>query len=391
MTLTEVWINPIGIARLNGCCHVRPSVPVLWPLQDLPESTITIAVAPRTPHVPAIVFPESTRTIGTTTEEVTAGVVARAIVTILRISSKRSCVELAPETVRTSGILRLRHRRQSAKVATTTEKIVEGTIAIAEIVTGITAATTTRMILRQDAITSNGTGAIASRHRDPSIVEDRRTTMAAGIAAIITVRRSTVTDRTIRNRTRDLHAAGMMRRLAGRNRTAGSTTRIRAPTGSTRINASSSGITMTTREVTPITTVADDPEVAGKAQTKVPETGTAANPRKTWTSRGTNSPDGSGMSPIEAECSAVTPIKVPRCIITTARWTAAVATWTVEDAAVAASDPRTGTASTVPSRIWPTSRCSTSTSITIRRSNKWAAKVLQCHHAAPAACNPTHN
>uniref|UniRef100_A0A8D8ALH0 (northern house mosquito) hypothetical protein n=1 Tax=Culex pipiens TaxID=7175 RepID=A0A8D8ALH0_CULPI len=313
----------------------------------------------------------------------------------IRRPSKRSCVERGPGTVRTNGI-RPRRPRLGRFAVTTTVKIVLVTSVIVEVDT-ITAVTNTRMILRRDVITWNGIGAvIVNLHRGTLIaVGHRRKIEERGTAEIITVHRSTATVlRTIRNRTsRDRPATGRTSH-AGRKRTAGSTTKI-VPTGSTAINAHrrNSGNTTITPEDTP-TTTAEDVRVAGKVptRTRARATGTA-NPRKTWTLAGhdTSWPADSATFPIVAACSVGTRTRDrPPCITTIARWTVAVATWTGE-AAADASDHPTGTASTVLSKIWPTSRCNTNTNIIIRTDR---IKVLRCSINLAAACHlptPTHN
>lgn len=351
-------------------------------------------VARRTPRVQRVIdFHGNDRTIVTSTMIGAADHVSGNI----RRPSKRSCVERGPGTVRTNGI-RPRRPRLGRFAVTTTGKIVLATSVIAEVDT-ITAVTNTRMILRRDVTTWSGIGAvIVNLHRGISIAEDlRRKIEERGTAEITTGHRSTATVlRTIRNRTsRDLPATGRTNH-AGRKRTAGSTTKI-VPTGSTAINAHrrNSGNTTITPEDTP-TTTAEDVRVAGKVptRTRARATGTA-NPRKTWTLAGhdTSWPADSATFPTVGACSVGTRTRDrPQCITTIARWTAAVATWTGE-AAADASDHLTGTASTVLSKIWPTSRCNTNTNIIIRTD---PIKVLRCNISSnlAAACRlptPTHN
>lgn len=347
-------------------------------------------VVRRTPRVQRVIdFHGNDRTIVTSIMTGAADLVSENI----RRPSKRSCVELGPGTVHTSGI-RPRRPRQGRFAVTTTVKIALVTSVTAEVDT-ITAVTNTRMILRRDVTTSSGTGAVIVNHRGTSIAADlRRKIEARGTVEIITGHRSTATDlRTIRNRTsRDRPGTGRTSH-AGRKRTAGSTTKI-VPTGSTAINAHrrSSGNTTITPVDTP-TTTAEDGRVAGKVptRTRARATGTA-NPRKTWTLAGhdTSWPADSATFPIVGACSVGTRTRDrPQCITTIARWTAAVATWTGE-AAADASDHPTGTASTVLSKIWPTSRCNTNTNIIIRTD-------LRCNissNLAAVACHlptPTHN
>lgn len=360
----EGWISQIDIDRLNDCFHVQRSVHVPWPRQDLQESTITIVVVRRTPLGPEIAFRGNIRTIDTSMAMVVEA--GHAIATIRRTHNKRLSVELELETVRTSDIRRRHRRHRFEKVAVTTGKIAEDTSGIAEFVTNMAAGATTQMIRRRDAITWSVTGVIEiHRRHDLSTAEDLRKSTVLGIAAIITDRHRTATDRTIRNHTRDRLETGKTRD-DGRSRTAGSTTRI-VPTGSTRTSVSS-GIMTTIPEVTPTTTV-DVPEDAGKVPTRTKAlTGTEANPRKIWTlaAPDINLPDDSAIFQTAEECSVGTPTRDRRCTITNASWIAAVAIWTGEDA-VAALDHPTDTASTVLSRTWPTSRCSsTSTNITIQ-------------------------
>lgn len=349
-----------------------------------------IVVVHRTHPVPrGIDFLGNVRTNVTIT---TTGAADR-VTASTRHLSKRSFVEPGPETVRTNDI---RRRRQLQFDVMTTEKIVLQAMSEIVVAVTITAETTTQMILHLDGNTWSGTGEIESLRRDPSnAVDRRRRNMALGIVEITTGRLSTATDlRTIKNRTRDRPATGKTHH-AGRRRTVGSTTRI-VLTGSTRINASSSSSGTTT--IIPVdihTTTAVVDRDAGKVLTriKVPATG-MENPRKTWTlaALDTSLPDGSAMFRI-AVCSVGTRTRVHlRCTITIARWIVAVATWTGEDAAVALDHP-TGTASTVPSRTWPTSRCINTNTIIRRRWDR--IKVLQCsNNSLAAVCRQlalTHN
>lgn len=384
-----VWTNRTVIAQLNGYFHVRQNALERWPRPVLRESMTTIAVERRILRGigNVVLLRGNDRTTGVDPLSVvmtitTVGVAPESASTATR---RQSSGERELETVRSNAI---RHRRrQFAKVETTAMIVPAVTIGSVEVValgTSMAAVTTIRMIHHRGVITSSETGAIGNRrgdtrhrHRPGRLIDEVGKSTVLGTGSII-LRRSTVTDRTIRNRTRDLRATG--KKSAGRKPTVGSGTKI-VRTGSTRSNAS--GNTMTIRRLAldrVIRTLTGDEAVAAaggkdkatRIRTKVvPATGTE-NPRKTWNLARVTSLLDVLANRLEnaAACSDGTRTRVRPCTISTsAKW---AATWNGaawEDAAVAASDHPIVTASTVLSRTWQINKCSSTSTNIIRP--KW--------------------